>query len=92
MAYAHGTLPRRFSSLPLQYENRLTIRAPINTVTRNASTSAGRPESPKSLASQMNPATVAAADGLGRPSKYRLSVVLLVRALKRASRSAAATA
>jgi len=55
--------------LKLWNEKRLIISAPAQAVTRNATSSPGRPIFVRSLASQTKAATMAAAEGLGRPSK-----------------------
>jgi len=81
---------RAFQSicLMLGYGMPDTIMMPAKLQTVNASARPGKPGLCHSLANQTKAATRPAAEGLGRPSKYRLSTVA-ARALKRARRSAA---
>ena len=65
----HRTRALGFTCLKLLKAKRLIISAPADAVTRNASISPGRPVLVRSLASHTKAATMAAADGLGRPSK-----------------------
>ena len=88
---ANGTRRFRLKSLKLRYGKRLTISRPAAVATTKASISPRRPSRCNSFSIQMKPASNAAADGLGRPSKKRLSAVA-ERALKRASRIAAQAA
>src|SRR5277367_3584780 len=81
----------RLNCLKLGKLKLLTMSKPAQAVIRKAPMSPVSPGSGQALANQINAATIAAADGLGRPSKYLLSAVA-ARALKRARRSAAAAA
>src|SRR5690606_41264598 len=67
------------------------MSAPAIAVTVKAPASPASPDTPNLLLSQTKAATSPAADGLGRPTKNRLSALDACE-LKRASRSAAATA
>src|SRR5690242_13468179 len=84
------TGPSALSCLKLLNGKLLTINAPASAVTSAAKIRPGRPGSRHSLEDQMKAETIAAAEGLGKPSKKRLSPP--ERVLKRASRSAAQTA
>src|SRR6201992_1281083 len=88
--YTNLTRRSRLNCLKLGKLKRLTMRAPALAVRINAAKSPTRPGCGNLLENQMKAATIAAAEGLGRLSKYRLSAD--ERVLKRASRMPAAAA